>query len=177
MTALILVAYATKHGSTKEVAEAITATLREHGLEVDVRPAGEVRKLDGYNAVVLGAPLYIGRWHGDALSFLKRHRTALLGLPVAIFALGPLKTAEQDEEGWRASREQLDHALMKISWLVPVAVEMFGGVIDPAKLHFPFSHMPAGDARDGTAIRSWADKLAATFQPAAPETPEALPRP
>ena len=40
MTALILVAYATKHGSTKEVAEAITTRLREHGLEVDIRPAG-----------------------------------------------------------------------------------------------------------------------------------------
>lgn len=177
MTALILVAYATKHGSTKDVAEAIMTRLREHGLEVDIQPAGEVRKLDGYSAVVLGAPLYMGRWHGDALSFLKRHRAALSGLPVAIFALGPLKTAEQDEQGWRSSREQLDHALVKVSWLAPVAVEMFGGVIDPTKLHFPFSHMPAGNAREGTAIRSWADKLAATFQPATPETPEALPRP
>src|SRR6266496_2234102 len=77
MTALILVAYATKHGSTQEVAEAIAATLREHALEVEVQPASEVRALDRYGAVLLGAPLYSGRWHGDANRFLKRHRTAL----------------------------------------------------------------------------------------------------
>ena len=74
MTALILVAYATKHGSTQEVAEAIAATLREHALEVEVKPASEVRALDRYGAVVLGAPLYSGRWHGDASSSTARSR-------------------------------------------------------------------------------------------------------
>src|SRR5258708_26518818 len=81
MTALILIAYATKHGSTQEVAETIAVTLREHALEVEVQPASEVRALDRYSAVVLGAPLYMGRWHGDASGFLKRHRTARSALP------------------------------------------------------------------------------------------------
>ncbi len=55
MTTTVLVAYATKYGSTQEVAEAIAATLREKGCEVEVRPAGEVRELEGYSTVVLGA--------------------------------------------------------------------------------------------------------------------------
>ncbi len=163
MTALILVAYATKHGSTQEVAEAIAATLREHALEVEVQPASEVRALDRYGAVLLGAPLYSGRWHGDANRFLKRHRTALSERPVAIFALGPRSAAEEERRG---SREQLDRALAKASWLAPVAIEVFGGVIDPAKLGFPFNRMPASDARDWTAIRAWASNLATQFQPA-----------
>ena len=163
MTALILVAYATKHGSTQEVAEAIAATLREHALEAEVQPASEVRALDRYGAVVLGAPLYSGRWHGDASRFLKRHRTALSERPVAIFALGPRSAAEEERRG---SREQLDRALAKASWLAPVAIEVFGGVIDPAKLRFPFNRMPASDARDWTAIRAWASNLATQFQPA-----------
>ena len=163
MTALILVAYATKHGSTQEVAEAIAATLREHALEVEVQPASEVRALDRYGAVVLGAPLYSGRWHGDASRFLKRHRTALSERPVAIFALGPRSAAEEERRG---SREQLDRALAKASWLAPVAIEVFGGVIDPAKLRFPFNRMPASDARDWTAICAWASSLATQFQPA-----------
>ena len=162
MTAFILVAYATKHGSTQEVAEAIAATLREHALEVEVQPASAVHALDRYGAVVLGAPLYNGHWHRDARRFLKRYRTALAERPVAIFALGPRSTAEEERRG---SREQLDRALAKASWLAPVAIEVFGGVIDPAKLHFPFNRMPASDARDWTAIRAWASNLARQFQP------------
>jgi menaquinone-dependent protoporphyrinogen oxidase len=164
MADVILIAYASQHGSTLEVAEAITATLREHGLQVELRPASEVRALDDYCAVVLGAPLYVGRWHKDAHRFLGRHHTALLNRPVAIFALGPLGTTEEE---WHSAHTQLNRALAKSSWLTPVAVELFGGVIDPAKLHFPFNRMKAGDARNWTAIRAFADRLAIMFQPAA----------
>ncbi|HEV2583932.1 MAG TPA: flavodoxin domain-containing protein [Ktedonobacteraceae bacterium] len=162
MTTTVLVAYATKYGSTREVAEAIAATLSLEGLEVEIQPAREVRSLDGYGAVVLGAALYMGRWHKDARRFLKRHRAALSQRQVAIFALGPLSAAEEDRRG---SREQLDRALAQVPWLTPVEVEMFGGMINPAQLHFPFNHMPAGDARDWKAIRAWASKLAAQLRP------------
>lgn len=156
MTAPVLVAYATKYGSTREVAVAIAQTLREHGVETAVRPARDVHSLERYSAVVLGAALYMGHWHRDARAFLKRHHKALLDLPVAIFALGPLKTTE---EAMQESRAQLDRALAKFPWLTPVAVSMFGGVIDPARLRFPFNRMPKGDARDWTAIRAFADRL------------------
>lgn len=58
MSESVLVAYATRYGSTQEVAEAVAATLRERGLEVDIQPMRKVRALAGYSAVVLGAPLY-----------------------------------------------------------------------------------------------------------------------
>jgi len=90
MPSLVLVGYATRYGSTQEVAEAVAAALREGGLEVDIRLLREVRTLAGYSAVVLGAPLFMFRWHKDALRFLSRHREALLERPVAIFALGPV---------------------------------------------------------------------------------------
>jgi menaquinone-dependent protoporphyrinogen oxidase len=66
MTAPVLVAYATRYGSTQEVAETVATMLRVRGLEVDIQPMQEVRTLEGYRAVVLGAPLYVGRWHKDA---------------------------------------------------------------------------------------------------------------
>jgi menaquinone-dependent protoporphyrinogen oxidase len=162
MATTVLVTYATKYGSTREVAEAIAATLSAYGLQTEMRPAREVRSLDGYSAVVLGAALYIGSWHKDARRFLRRHRAALSRLPVAIFALGPLSTAEKE---WQDARAQLDQTLATASWLAPVAVELFGGAITPAKLRFPFNHMPAGDARDWTAIRAWASELGAAFHP------------
>lgn len=162
MTHPVLVAYATKYGSTQEVAEAIATILRERGCEAEVRPARDVRSLEGFGAVVLGAALYMGRWHADAHRFLKRHRAVISSLPVAIFALGPLDASEKQ---WHDARAQLKQELAKMPWLAPVYVELFGGVINPARLHFPFNHMPAGDARDWTAIRAFAEKLAATLQP------------
>jgi menaquinone-dependent protoporphyrinogen oxidase len=82
MSTSVLVAYATRYGSTQEVAEAVAATLRERGLAVDIGPMREVRTLDQYHAVVLGAPLYMFHWHKDALHFLARHREALTQRPV-----------------------------------------------------------------------------------------------
>ena len=152
----VLIAYATKHGSTREVAETVAAELKELSLAVELGELRKVRGLNGYRSVVIGAPLYMGRWHKDARRFLKRHHKALAAMPVAVFALGPLKLTEEDVAG---SRAQLDRALALVPELRPATVEVFGGVIDPANLRFPFNRMPAGDARDWDAIRAWARSL------------------
>ena len=153
---MLLIAYATRHGSTQEVAEAIAAELRGVGYDLDLRSLDEIQDLSAYEAVVLGAPLYTGRWHPDARRFLKRHRGELAAVPVAIFALGPIKDTEHDRAG---SRAQLDRALAKTPDVRPAVVEIFGGAIDPKKLHFPFDHMPPVDIRDWRAIRAWAEAL------------------
>jgi menaquinone-dependent protoporphyrinogen oxidase len=163
----ILIAYATSSGSTQEVAAAVAATLDEQGCQTELRVAREARSLDGYDAVVLGAPLYMFRWHKDALNFLKRHHKALLECPVAVFALGPFHADEKERQEARA---QLDKELVKFPWLTPAAIEIFGGKFDPATLRFPFNlipalrQMPASDARDWAAIRAWAANLPATLQ-------------
>ena len=168
MSDSVLVVYATRYGSTQEVAEQVAATLRESGFEVDLAPARQVQSLQGSRAVVLGAPLYIGSWLKDAQRFLARHQAALVELPVAIFTLGPTR-AEEDVAEVRA---QMDKQLLKYPWLKPVAVELFGGKYDPSKLKFPATLLaalpasplyqaPASDIRDWDAIRTWAGSLAA----------------
>jgi menaquinone-dependent protoporphyrinogen oxidase len=147
----ILVAHASKKGSTEEVAAFVATRLREHGLDVDLRPAAEVEDVSPYGAVVLGGSLYFGRWHGDAVALLKR----CAGRPLAVFAMGPKASSEHDLADARA---QLDRALKDAE---PAAVTVFGGVIDPAKLRFPFDRLPASDARDWDAIAAWADEVAA----------------
>ncbi len=166
----VLVAYASAYGSTQEVAETVAATLREHGLTVDLQPVRNVGTLDGYSAVVLGAPLYMFHLHKDALRFLSRHQKALTsGLPVAVFAGGPFGPA--DDNAWREVRKQLDQELAKYPCLRPVAVEVVGGRFDPAKLRLPYNlipalrQMPASDLRDWETIRRWASTLAAQLQP------------
>src|SRR5664279_6014858 len=91
----ILVAYATKNGSTREVAEAIAATLHDRGVAVDVHPARGIRgSVAGWNLAVVGAPIYSGRWHRDAHRFLKRHRDELRQIPVVVFGLSLIHISE-----------------------------------------------------------------------------------
>ena len=169
MSKSALVAYATRYGSTQEVAEAVAETLRDRGLTADLQTMKAVQTLEGYDAVVLGAALYMYRWHKDARRFLSRQHEALSELPVAIFALGPVKSP-RDEEEWRGSQDQLDGELAKHPWLKPVAVEILGGKFDPATLRFPMNLFagsePASDNRDWEAIRAWASDLAAKLEPA-----------
>lgn len=172
MSTTILVAYATRYGSTQEVAEAVAATLREHGREVALQPMHNVRSLEEYGAVVLGAPLFMFHWHKDALHFLERHRAALIARPVAVFALGPF---HDDAKEYQEVREQLNKELSKYPWLTPKAIAIFGGKFDPATLAFPYNllpalkNMPASDVRDWAAIRAWAGDLATTLEPALPQ--------
>jgi menaquinone-dependent protoporphyrinogen oxidase len=150
----VLVAYATKNGSTQQVAEAITAALCEAGVQVTVRPARAVREsAQGYDLIVLGAPLYSGRWHRDAHRFLRRHRRELAAVPVAVFGMGP---RDDTMEAWRRSRSQLDRALVRQAWLAPVAVTVFGGVDPPGR-----DRRPRRDLRDWRAIHAWAADLLA----------------
>jgi menaquinone-dependent protoporphyrinogen IX oxidase len=100
----------------------------------------------------------VGRYHQDAVRFLKRHADALNGIPLAVFAMGPKTLADAEVS---SSRKQLDRALEAVPELTPAAVAIFGGVVDPSKLRFPFTRMPASDARDWNAIDAWGHEFAA----------------
>ena len=162
MPAPILVAYATRYGSTAEVAEFIASTLEGRGLSARCQPAREVKSLQGIQAVVLGAPLFMLHWHKDALRFLDRFCKVLPALPAAAFALGPT-TEPRSEKEWTDARAILDKELATRAWFAPTSVALFGGRWDPGKIGFPFkafaSQMPASDLRDWDAVRAWAQAL------------------
>lgn len=150
----ILVVYATRNGSTREVAEAVATAATAEGAQVNVSPAAEVREpLRGWDLVILGAPLYSGRWHREAHRFLHRHRDAFGPVPVAVFGMGPRRP---DPEAWQQSRVQLDRALAREPWLIPIGVGLFGGV-DPPRRH----RSERRDMRDWAAIGEWTRKVLA----------------
>jgi menaquinone-dependent protoporphyrinogen oxidase len=151
----ILVAYGTKKGSTGEVADVVAETLREQGFDTDLLPASQVKDLGSYAAVVLGGSIYTGRMHPDLMALLKRLHGEFERLPVAVFGMGPKTTEEGDIA---SARKQVD-ANLKRAKFEPAEVAIFGGVVDPAKLRFPFNRMPASDARDWDAIRDWSASL------------------
>jgi menaquinone-dependent protoporphyrinogen IX oxidase len=96
----VLVAFATMAGSTAEVAQTVGQELARSGVHVDVVPIGEVKDVAGYDAVVVGAPMILG-WHRTALRFLRRHRTALRRIPLAVFvtAISLTQTGETSVDG------------------------------------------------------------------------------
>ena len=157
----VLVAYATKYGSTREVAERVAAKLGEQGLQVEARPAGEVKSLDGYDAVVFGGALYMFRLVGEGRRFLLRHRKKLAGVPFAAFGMGPI---EDTEKQFADARHHLDKTLLKLQGVSPKDVTIFGGALRPAELKFPYigmKSMPPADLRDWKVIEAWAGALPA----------------
>ena len=161
MPTSLLVTWATKYGSTAEVAQSIAAVLRENGYLVEARPMSAVRSLDSFDAVVLGCALYMSRIHGDARRFLAAHREALTRRPVALFVLGPIHNEENEQ---LTARSQLDRQLAKFPWFHPAVQGVFGGRFDPSMLGWlrwlpALRNMPVSDARDWQAIHAWAVSL------------------
>jgi menaquinone-dependent protoporphyrinogen oxidase len=90
VSARVLVAYATKLGSTGEIAEAIAQVLRDGGHRALARPARDVKSLDGWDAVILGSAVYAAHWQKDARLFVERLREDLASRPLWLFSGGPL---------------------------------------------------------------------------------------
>src|SRR4051812_36458890 len=158
----VLVAYGSKHGSTAATAGSVAEMLRERGVEADISEAAAVRTLDCYGAVVVAGSIYAGRWHADTRQFVKRFAQDLCARRTAIFAMGP-KTSEPEDLA--SARDQLDVTLQRLPDIGADPIAIFGGVIDPARLHFPFNRMRATDARDWNQIEAFADQLAERLTP------------
>ena len=110
MQPTVLIAFATKHGSTRDVATEVAGRLSAHGIVTYTCPAVDVHSLEGYDGVVVGSAIYTGRLHAEARDFLHRFRGELATCPLAVFAIGPRTLADEDVTG---SRRQFDAALTK----------------------------------------------------------------
>jgi menaquinone-dependent protoporphyrinogen IX oxidase len=105
-----LLVYATKHGSTREVADVVAEELRAAFAQVDVREAAVAPAPHGYDAVVVGGPMIMG-WQRDAERYVKAHREQLAGVPFAVF----VTAASLTEDGMDAVRGV---PVAKDPWLV-----------------------------------------------------------
>jgi menaquinone-dependent protoporphyrinogen oxidase len=163
----VLVAYASKYGATKEIAEKIGEALRQAGLRADVLPANHVKDLTPYKAVVLGSAVYIGMWRKEAKAFLKANEKALAERPVWLFSSGP--TGEGDPlaltQNWRFPK-----GLQPVADRIhPRDIALFHGAVDVNKLNGVERWMlknvkaPSGDFRDWKAITAWGGSISDTL--------------
>lgn len=167
MSKRILVTYASRTGSTAEVAEAIGKALAEGGAQVDVLRMQDVNDLSPYSSVVAGSAVRGSKWLPEAVEFIQAHRSTLAQKKFAMFTVC-ITMAMKNAENYRAG---------VMTWIAPVRAMvkplsegLFPGWLDFSKLPFNFDTLklrltvalgifPSGDHRDWKAIRSWAEGL------------------
>jgi menaquinone-dependent protoporphyrinogen oxidase len=160
----VLVAYASKMGSTAEIAQAIADQLRSRGLDVVLTPFGDAPDPSDFDAVVVGSAVYTTRWMKPARRFLRRHRETLATRPTWLFESGP--TGDIAER-----RHESPAAVIRLAEEIgSPPIKVFGGNLDPDRAATPLARWVAnsdmaGDYRDWEQIRGWADEVADQLLP------------
>jgi len=158
----VLVAYASKRGSTAEIAETIAATLRREGLGVCLEKVEDVQTLDPYDAVVIGSAVYMKRWRGDARHFLKKHRKALKQMPFWVFSSGPVGDPAKDNPEWIDPPK----IAAKVEEMRGREHVVFGGCLPADPRNLMEKAIVEGtprefrDRREWSEIREWAGQIA-----------------
>jgi menaquinone-dependent protoporphyrinogen oxidase len=173
--ATILVAYASRHGATREIAERIGGTLVAGGHTVTVRRAADCHIIDGYDAFVAGGAAYMGGWLKDVRDFVEQHRPTLMTHPVWLFSSGPSGNAPD------LLRRAEPHDFADYGpALQPRDMRVFAGRLDPELLWASEKSVLAepgvqavlheGDFRNWAEIDAWAQHIAAALPTEVPAT-------
>lgn len=170
----VLVAYGSRHGATRGIAERIGARLEGHALEVTVAPIDQVTDPSAYDAFVVGSAAYLFHWLTEVTGFVRRHRELLGSHPTWLFSSGPLGTDEVDKQGRDVRQVSEPKEFAELRDVVrPRGEQVFFGAYDPdakpmgfaERLFLPLmpavrNALPAGDFRDWEEIDAWADAIA-----------------
>jgi menaquinone-dependent protoporphyrinogen oxidase len=166
----VLVAYASKYGSTKGIAEFIAEKLRMQGVEVEIQKVDSVRNPRDYGALVIGSSAYMGHWMKEAIEFVMRNRDALSSRPVWLFSSGPLVNNASLNDPKLEPKEIAEFE----GAINPQDHRVFFGALDRKKLGFkdrmiammPASRalFPEGDFRNWNDIEAWASNIARALE-------------
>lgn len=170
----ILVSYVSKHGATKGIAEKVAEVLRRSGLDVDVSSLnGDIDRVAGYDAVILGSAVYFGGWRKKAIAFLQAWEKLDAAPPIWLFFSGPTGDGDPKAQtmGGQGIPERQRPVIERIG---PRDIAFFHGKVDATQLSFLESwavknvNTPLGDFRDWSAISSWATTIVEALGAEAP---------
>jgi len=161
----VIVAYASRHEATAEIAGAIADELGTAGCAVALAEARSVARMVDVDGAVIGSALYLGRWDEAALALLRRERAALASIPTWLFSSGPVGVGRATA---RPERLPQPEEVAALAAEIGARSTTFGGRIDPADGSFE-TRIAAdagltGDWRDFGRIRAWARTIAADLQ-------------
>lgn len=157
-----LITYGTKYGSTAEVANYIFQILKNNAYITEIKPIQEVKGIESYDTIIIGAPLLMFHLQKDVKKFLNKFTQKLQNKNIYLFILGPTHDP-YDEAEWKDSWNQLHKELALYPLLKIKEIAMFGGKFDLSKLSFLFKwfakNTPNTDIRDWDQIKKWAEKI------------------
>lgn len=167
MNEKILVTYASRTGSTAEIAEAVGNTLTQNGAQVDVLPMQDVKDLTQYSAVVVGSAIRGAKWLPEAMKFIQDHRTQFARKRVATFTVCITLAMSNSDQYRQAVAGWIGPVRMQVR---PVSEGLFAGRLDFSKLPLSLDTLklrltvalkifPKDDRRDWKAIHAWAESL------------------
>ncbi len=157
----ILVTYATRAGSTCEVAEYVAEVLRAAGATVDVKYVTAVHEVQGYDAVVVGSAIRMGQWLPEAVEFVQAYREPLSHIPTAYFVVSGLLRNDIPD----IRRKVLAYLDPVRKMLEPTSIGLFAGKIGYSTIDgldrsiADAVSSSEGDWRNWEAIRGWAQGL------------------
>ncbi|HEX2620005.1 MAG TPA: flavodoxin domain-containing protein [Phototrophicaceae bacterium] len=155
----VLVTYASKYGSTAEIAAAIATTLKADNIKVDLYPVQQIELLSPYDAVIVGSAIYAGHWLHDAAEFLKRFEDELSQIPVWLFSSGP--TSDEDMQRILKDASFPKELLPLTDHITPRDIAMFHGKISMRSLNLAerliirAMHVTPGDFREWDEVKQW----------------------
>jgi menaquinone-dependent protoporphyrinogen oxidase len=180
MTPTALVAYASKHGSTTDIAVMIGDVLTRSGVEATVRPSELVDDVKDFDVVILGSAVYMDRWQSEALDFARRFESDLRDRPTWFFSSGPTggtpKAEAKVAELLDAHGPPPGQAGKLAAWIGVRGHATFGGRIDEGMTGLFERWVPRGDWRDFHAVATWAQMVADEARRAEPHAEELLRR-
>ncbi len=170
----ILVAYASRHGATTDIARRIADRISQSGQYAEARPVGQVTDATTFDGYVVGSAVYLGHWLKEGTRFVRHHRDLLAQRPVWLFSCGPLGTEGSGGDAHagadapaRPEPKEIDELLAAVR---PVDHRVFFGALDPKLLGIreralralppARTSLPAGDFRNWPEIDAWADSIA-----------------
>ena len=171
----VLVAFASKYGATKGMAEFIGEKLHQRGIDADVQEVDKVRDVKAYDASVIGSALYMFHWMKEAKQFVSRNRSLLASRPVWLFSSGPIGKETKDKNGRDVKEVSGPNELDEIKKGINLRDHrVFFGALDSSRLtgltgwsyrmamksEEARKSMPEGDFRDWNEIDSWVASIA-----------------
>lgn len=173
----VLVAYASRHGATRGIAERIAVTLERSDIQVAFKHVDEVAETTRFEAFVIGSSAYMGSWEKEASAFVRDHASILATRPVWLFSSGPVGTDLVDKQGHDVVEASRPKEFAEFAELIhPREEKVFFGAYDPLRPDATLAEklivrvpairnaMPAGDFRDWPVIEAWAESIAHELQ-------------
>lgn len=158
----ILVAYATRSGATREIAEFVAQAIRQQGYTAEIQPVEAVADVAAYDAIILGSALYFQRLMPTMLRFITQHGPALAARPVALFSVGAEVRTGTDKS--RAAAERwVRGSLSSLPGFQPLAIEHFAGAVELRRLSLLWKILviitfgQRGDWRNFPAVQRWVE--------------------